>query len=156
MKPSTRLRQLLQEPGIIVAPGAYDCLTAKIIEREGFSAVYMTGGGTSVTRIGQPDLGVATMTEMVTNATNITATVEVSVIADADTGYGGVLNVHRTVRHYERAGVAAIHIEDQEFPKRCGHLDNKKVIGAEQMAMKVRAAVEARTDEDFVIIARTE
>ena len=156
MKPTTRLRQLLQEPGIIVAPGAYDCLTAKIIEREGFPAVYMTGGGTSVTRIGQPDLGLTTLTEMVANAANIAATVDVPVIADADTGYGGILNVHRTVRQYERAGVAAIHMEDQEFPKRCGHLDDKKVIGADEMELKIRAAVEARTDEDFVIIVRTD
>ena len=156
MKPTTRLRQLLREPGIIVAPGAYDCLTAKIIEREGFSAVYMTGGGTSVTQIGQPDFGLTTMTEMITNADNIAATVDLPVIADADTGYGGVLNVHRTVRAYERAGVAGIHIEDQESPKRCGHLDDKRVISAEDMALKIRAAVEARTDDDFVIIVRTD
>ena len=156
MKSTTRLRQLLREPGIIAAPGAYDCLTAKIIEREGFPAVYMTGGGTSVTQIGQPDLGLTTMTEMFTHAANISATVDVPVIADADTGYGGILNVQRTVRQYERAGVAALHIEDQEFPKRCGHLDDKKVIGADEMALKIRAAVDARTDEDFVIIARTD
>ena len=156
MKASARLRQLLREPGVIVAPGAYDCLTAKIVEREGFPAVYMTGGGTSVAKIGQPDLGLATLTEMVTNAANIVTVVDMPVIADADTGYGGILNVQRTVRQYERAGVAAIHIEDQDFPKRCGHLDDKKVIGADEMAMKVRAAVEARTDDDFVIIVRTD
>ena len=156
MRTTTRLRQLLREPGIIAAPGAYDCLTAKIIEREGFPAVYMTGSGTSVSQIGQPDLGLTTLTEMLTNAANISATVNVPVIADADTGYGGILNVQRTVRQYERAGVAAIHIEDQEFPKRCGHLDDKKVIGADEMAQKIRAAVDARTDEDFVIIARTD
>ena len=156
MKPTTRLRQMLREPGIIVAPGAYDCLTAKIIEREGFAAVYMTGGGTSVTKIGHPDLALTTLTEMVNNAASIVDTVDVPVIADADTGYGGILNVHRTVRQYERAGVAAIHIEDQEFPKRCGHLDDKKVIGAEDMALKIRAAVEARTDDDFQIIVRTD
>ena len=156
MKATTRLRQLLKESGIIVAPGAYDCLTAKIIEREGFPVVYMTGGGTSVTYIGQPDLGVTTLTEMTTNAANIAASVDVPVIADADTGYGGILNVHRTVRQYERTGVAAIHIEDQEFPKRCGHLDDKKVIEADDMALKIRAAVEARTDDDFVIIVRTD
>ncbi len=156
MKPTTRLRQLLREPGIIAAPGAYDCLTAKIIEREGFPAVYMTGAGTSAASVGKPDLGMTTMTEMVANAANIAATVDVPVIADADTGYGGILNVHRTVQQYERAGVAAIHIEDQDVPKRCGHLDDKEVIGTEEMALKIRAAVEARTDDDFVIIVRTD
>ena len=156
MRATAKLRQLLQEPGIIMAPGAYDCLTARIIERAGFPAVYMTGAGTSVARLGFPDLGLATMTEMIANATDIAASVAVPVIADADTGYGGVLNVRRTVRKYEQAGVAAIHIEDQEFPKRCGHLDNKRVIPAEDMVSKIRAAVEARTDENFLIIIRTD
>ena len=156
MGATAKLRQLLQEPGIIMAPGAYDCLTARIIEQAGFPAVYMTGAGTSVARLGFPDLGLATMTEMMTNATDIAASVAVPVIADADTGYGDVLNVRRTVRKYEQAGVAAIHIEDQEFPKRCGHLDNKRVIPAEDMVSKIRAAVEARTDENFLIIIRTD
>ena len=156
MRPTTRLRQLLEEPGIIVAPGAYDCLTATIIEREGFPAVYMTGSGTSASRIGEPDLGMATLTEMVSNAANIAATVDVPVIADADTGYGGILNVYRTVRQYERAGVAAIHIEDQDVPKRCGHLDDKVVIDVQAMERKIRSAVEARTDDDLVIIVRTD
>ena len=156
MRATAKLRQLLQEPGIIMAPGAYDCLTARIIEQAGFPAVYMTGAGTSVAQLGFPDLGLATMTEMIANATDIAASVAVPVIADADTGYGGVLNVRRTVRKYEQAGVAAIHIEDQEFPKRCGHLDNKRVIPAEDMVSKIRAAVEARTDENFLIIIRTD
>ena len=156
MRATAKLRQLLQEPGIIMAPGAYDCLTARIIEQAGFPAVYMTGAGTSVAQLSFPDLGLATMTEMIANATDIAASVAVPVIADADTGYGGVLNVRRTVRKYEQAGVAAIHIEDQEFPKRCGHLDNKRVIPAEDMVSKIRAAVEARTDEDFLIIIRTD
>jgi carboxyvinyl-carboxyphosphonate phosphorylmutase len=156
MKASARLRQLLSQPGIIVAPGAYDCLTAKLIEREGFPAVYMTGAGTAVTRLGQPDLGVATLSEMVANAAAIAATVSVPVIADADTGYGGVLNVRRTVRDYERAGIAGLHIEDQVFPKRCGHLDGKQVVAPEEMVRKIRAAVEARSDADLVIIARTD
>ena len=116
----------------------------------------MTGAGTSVARFGFPDLGLATMTEMIANATDIAAAVAIPVIADADTGYGGVLNVGLTVRKYEQAGVAAIHIEDQEFPKRCGHLDNKRVIPAEDMVSKIRAAVEARTDENFLIIIRTD
>ncbi len=156
MLATAKLRQLLQEPGIIMAPGAYDCLTARIIEQAGFAAVYMTGAGTSVARLGFPDLGLATMTEMTANATDITASVGIPVIADADTGYGGVLNVRRTVRKYEQAGVAAIHIEDQEFPKRCGHLDNKRVIPAEDMVPKIRSAVEARTDENLLIIIRTD
>ena len=156
MLPSTRLRQLLAEPGIIVAPGAYDCLTAKIIQQAGFPAVYMTGAGTSVARLGYPDLALATMSEMVANAADIVATVDLPVIADADTGYGGILNIQRTIRQYQQCGVAAVHIEDQEFPKRCGHLDNKRVIPAEEMTPKIRAAVDARTDADFVLIVRTD
>ena len=153
---TTQLRTLLREPGIIMAPGAYDCLTARIIRNAGFPAVYMTGAGTSVATLGYPDLALATMSEMVGNAADIAATVDVPVIADADTGYGGILNIQRTIRQYERAGVAAVHIEDQEFPKRCGHLDNKRVIGIDEMVGKIRAAVDARTDDDFVIIVRTD
>ncbi|MCH7842270.1 MAG: isocitrate lyase/phosphoenolpyruvate mutase family protein [Chloroflexi bacterium] len=156
MRTTTKFRQLLKEPGIIQAPGAYDCLTAKIIEKAGFPAVYMTGAGTSVAQLGYPDLALATMTEMVANAASLTEVLEVPVIADADTGYGGILNVRRTVRQYERAGVAAIHIEDQESPKRCGHLDDKKVISTQDMVQKIRAAVDARTDDDFTIIVRTD
>ena len=153
---ASRFRRLLAEPGIIVAPGAYDCLTATIIQQAGFPAVYMTGAGTSVARLGYPDLALATMTEMLANAADIANVVDIPIIADADTGYGGLLNVQRTVRQYERIGVAAIHIEDQEFPKRCGHLDNKRVIPAEEMVQKIRAAVDARTDPDFTIIVRTD
>jgi carboxyvinyl-carboxyphosphonate phosphorylmutase len=156
MKPTTKLRQLLRQSGIIVAPGAYDCLTAKLIEREGFPAVYMTGAGTALTRLGKPDLGFATLSEMVANAGAMASTVSIPLIADADTGYGGTLNVYRTVQEYERVGAAALHIEDQVFPKRCGHLDGKQVVPIEQMVIKLRAAVEARTDEDFVLIARTD
>ena len=156
MGPTAQLRDLLREPGIIMAPGAYDCLTARIVQNAGFPAVYMTGAGTSVATLGYPDLALATMGEMVGNAADIAATVDVPVIADADTGYGGILNIQRTIRQYQRAGVAAVHIEDQEFPKRCGHLDNKRVIGIPEMVGKIRAAVDARTDEDFVIIVRTD
>ena len=151
-----KLRQLIEQPGIIVAPGAYDCLTAKIIQQSGFPAVYMTGAGTSVARYGFPALALASMTEMISNAADITASVSVPVIADADTGYGGLLNVGRTVRKYEQSGVAAIHIEDQEFPKRCGHLDDKRVISTEDMIPKIKEAVESRTDQDFLIIVRTD
>ena len=153
---ASRFRKMLQEPGIIMAPGAYDGLTAKIIQQAGFPAVYMTGAGTSVAQLGYPDLALATMTEMVSNAAMIAEAVDVPVIADADTGYGGVLNVQRTVRQYQRAGVAAIHIEDQEFPKRCGHLDDKRVVSQPDMVRKIRAAVDARTDADFTIIVRTD
>jgi carboxyvinyl-carboxyphosphonate phosphorylmutase len=156
MKMTTALRQLLHQPGILVAPGAYDCLTAKLIECEGFPAVYMTGAGTAVTRVGTADLGFATLSEMVANASAITSTITVPLIADADTGYGGPLNVYRTVREYEKAGVAALHIEDQTFPKRCGHLDGKDVIPMTEMATKIHAACEARTDADFVLIVRTD
>ena len=156
MRTTTKLRQMLVEPGIIVAPGAYDCLTAKIIQHAGFPAVYMTGAGTSVARLGYPDLALATQTEVLANAAAIADVVDVPLIADADTGYGGVLNVRRTVRQYERAGVAALHLEDQEFPKRCGHLDDKRVVPQSVMVQKIRAAVDARTDDDFVIIARTD
>ncbi len=151
-----RFKELLRAPGIIAAPGAYDCLTAAIIQQAGFPAVYMTGAGTSVARLGKPDLALASMTEMVSNAADIAHAVDVPVIADADTGYGGVLNVARTVRQYERAGVAAIHIEDQQSPKRCGHLDDKQVVSSTEMVQKIRAAVDARTDDDFTIIVRTD
>ena len=156
MRNTTKFRQLLREPGIIMAPGAYDCITAKLIETAGFPAVYMTGAGTSVARLGYPDLALATMTEMLDNAGSIADAVDVPVIADADTGYGGVLNVRRTVRQYERSGVAALHIEDQDFPKRCGHLDDKRVIPVSDMVQKILAAVDARTDDDFTIIVRTD
>jgi len=156
MRTTTKFRQLLNQPGIIQAPGSYDCLTAKLIQQAGFPAVYMTGAGTSVAQLGYPDLGLATMTDMIANAASITDILDVPLIADADTGYGGILNVRRTVRQYERAGVAAIHIEDQEMPKRCGHLDDKKVVSTEDMVQKIRAAVDARTDDDFTIIVRTD
>ena len=156
MRATTKFRQLLAEPGIIMAPGAYDCLTAKLIETAGFPAVYMTGAGTSVARLGYPDLALATMTEMLDNAAQISSIVDIPVIADADTGYGGILNLRRTVRQYERSGVAALHLEDQEFPKRCGHLDDKRVIATADMVQKIHAAVDARTDDDFTIIVRTD
>ena len=156
MRTTTKFRQLLNQPGIIQAPGSYDCLTAKLIQQAGFPAVYMTGAGTSVAQLGYPDLGLATMTDMIANAAAITDILDVPLIADADTGYGGILNVKRTVRQYERAGVAAVHIEDQEMPKRCGHLDDKKVVSTEDMVQKIRAAVDARTDDDFTIIVRTD
>lgn len=149
-------RKRLQEKGIIVAPGAYDAFSAKLIQHVGFEAVYATGSGISVGLLAEPDLGLVTMTEQVTQARNIVNAVDIPVICDADTGYGDIINVLRTVREFERTGVVAIHIEDQEMPKRCGHLEGIRVIGKEEMVQKLRAATEAREDEDFIIIARTD
>ncbi len=156
MRMTTRLRQMLKEPGIIVAPGAYDGFSARLIEAAGFKALYMTGAGTAASHLGQPDLGLTTLTEMATHASHIAACVSLPVIADADTGYGNVLNVVRTVREYERAGVAGLHLEDQVAPKKCGHIAGKQVIPTEEFCDKIRAAVEYRTDGDFVVIARTD
>jgi 2-methylisocitrate lyase-like PEP mutase family enzyme len=155
MTQARRFRALLERDGMVVAPGAYDCITAKLIEHAGFGAVYMTGAGTAAT-LGYPDFGLVTMSEMVANARRIAAAVELPVIADADTGYGNELNVIRTVREFERSGVAGIHVEDQEFPKKCGHLDDKQIIPREDFTAKIRAAVAARRDPDFLIIARTD
>jgi 2-methylisocitrate lyase-like PEP mutase family enzyme len=151
-----RLRELLDSGQTIVAPGAFGPLAARLVEEAGFPAVYMTGFGTSAALLGRPDVGLLTMTEMADNAGRIAACVDIPVIADADTGYGNPLNVMRTVGAYEAAGVAGLHIEDQVAPKKCGHMDGKQVITAHEMAQKVRAAVEARANPDFVIIARTD
>lgn len=156
MRASTRLRQMLAQPGIVVAPGAYDGFSARLVEAAGFPAVYMTGAGTAASLLGQPDLGLITLTEMATRAAQIAGCVSLPVIADADTGYGNVLNVVRTVREYERAGVAALHMEDQVAPKKCGHIAGKQVIPTAEACDKIRAAAEYRTDPDFVIIARTD
>src|SRR5579875_3465951 len=157
MRTTTRLRSLLAGSDLIIAPGAYDGLSARLIAHSGFPAVYMTGFGTSASVLGMPDVGLLTMSEMVSRAAALAAvTGEVPLIADADTGYGNPLNVRRTVREYERAGVAGLHLEDQVWPKKCGHMEGKQVIPMEEMVQKVRAAVEAREDPDFVIIARTD
>lgn len=152
---ASRLRALLETGDTIVAPFVYDGLQARLAERTGFEAIYMTGFGTAASK-GMPDVGLLTMSEMVSQAATLAAAVSLPVIADADTGYGSPLNVARTVREYERAGVAAIHIEDQVWPKRCGFLAGKEVIALSQMTPKVRAAKDARVDSDFVIIARTD
>src|SRR5918998_5260459 len=151
-----RLRELLAGTEPVLAPGAYDRLTARLVEQAGVGGVYMTGFGTAASLLGRPDIGLLTFSEMVDNARRIAQAVEVPVIADADDGYGNPINVIRTVREYEAAGVAAIHIEDQVSPKKCGHMEGKEVIDASEMVEKVRAAVEARHSEDFVIIARTD
>ena len=155
MAMTTRLRELLRAGGLVAAPGAYDCITARLVEQAGFSAVYMTGAGTAAT-LGYPDYGLVTMSEMADNAGRLAAAVRIPVIADADTGYGNELNVVRTVREFEQRGVAGIHIEDQGFPKKCGHLENKVVIPLEEYAAKIRAAAAAKRDPDFLIIARTD
>ena len=156
MKPTARLRNLLARPGAVMAPGVADALNARLVKRHGFEAVYMTGAGTTAVRLGMPDVGLLTMTEMVDNAARIADASGLPVIADADNGYGGVLNVRRTIQAYERAGVAAVHLEDQVMPKRCGHLAGKQLVPVEEMVAKLRAAADARTDADFVLIARTD
>jgi carboxyvinyl-carboxyphosphonate phosphorylmutase len=151
-----RLRHLLAGDTAVVAPGAYDALSARMIEAAGFPCVYMTGFGTAASLLGRPDVGLVSSTEMVDNARRITGAVSLPVVADADTGYGNPINVIRTVQDYERAGVAGIHLEDQAMPKRCGHMSGKVLVPTEEMVAKVRAAVDARADPDFVLIARTD
>ena len=154
--PRARLRELLAGPGPVVAPGAYDALSARLVEQAGFDVVYMTGFGTTASLLGRPDVGLLGGAEMVDNARRIVAAVDVPVIADADTGYGNAINVVRTVQSYEQAGVAGVHLEDQVMPKKCGHMSGKAVIGADEMVGKIRAAVAARRDPDFLVIARTD
>lgn len=151
-----RLRELLAGPEPVVAPGAYDALSARLVAQAGFQAVYMTGFGTSASLLGQPDIGLLSFAEMADQARRLAEAVDVPLIADADDGYGNPLNVMRTVREYAAAGVAALHIEDQVAPKRCGHMEGKDVIDAAEMVEKVRAAVEARGDGELLIIARTD
>lgn len=155
-RPTSRLRALLKGPGLLQVPGVIDAIGARLVAEVGFDALYMTGAGTTASRLGWPDVGLLTMTEMADNAQRIAEASGLPLIADADTGYGGPLNVQRTVRCYERAGVAGLHIEDQSWPKRCGHLDGKTLISQEEMAANIRAACDARTDPDLVIIARTD
>ena len=157
MRPTTQLRQLLTSVPLVV-PGCYDALSAKVLERAGFPAVYMTGYGTSLALLGLPDAGLATMSEMHLNARYIANAVAVPVIADADNGYGNAINVIRTVREYIQTGVAGIHIEDQAIPKRCGHVAGRRVIPIEEAVGKYRAAAAVRRDldPDFVLIARTD
>jgi 2-methylisocitrate lyase-like PEP mutase family enzyme len=150
-----RLRTLLAAPNMIVAPGAYDALTARLIEQAGFPAVYMTGAGVSAAH-GFPDYGLLTLNEMVESARVIARSISAPLISDADTGYGNELNVTRTVREFEIHGVAAIQIEDQVSPKRCGHFDGKEVVSREEFISKIRAAAAARRNPDFAIIARTD
>ncbi len=153
MRPTRKLREILSQGRLLVAPFCYDAFTAKIAESVGFPIVYVSGFGTAMSR-GYPDVGVMTLTEMVENARYVAAAVGVPVVADADTGYGNPINVARTVGDYEQAGVAGMHLEDQVFPKKCGYFAGKQVISQEEHVAKIRAALDARTDPDFLIIAR--
>ncbi|MEN6412303.1 MAG: isocitrate lyase/PEP mutase family protein [Veillonellales bacterium] len=159
MKSTTQLRHLLEKSNkgeILVAPGAHDALSARLVEAAGFNAVYMTGYGASASLLGKPDVGLLTLSEMANQAHRFASTVSVPVIADGDTGYGNAVNVQRSVREYEAAGAAAIQLEDQVAPKKCGHMLGREIIAAEEMVGKIQAAVEARKDKDFVILARTD
>lgn len=151
-----RLRSLLDRPGPIVAPGVYDSLTARLVEAGGFDATIVTGAGVAASILGVPDLGLVSMTEALTQTRNIVNSVSIPVVADCDTGYGSPINVCRTVREFESAGVAALFMEDQVSPKRCGHFAGKQVIEAEEMVQKLRAAVDVRADPAMVLIARTD
>ncbi len=156
MRLSTQLRQMLDEPDIIVLPGAYDALSARLAERAGFNACFTTGFGFAATVLGMPDFGLLTMSETLDRVRHVVRTLTVPLVADMDTGYGNALNTVRTVRECVSLGVAGIILEDQEWPKKCGHFEGKRVIPAEEQAAKLRAAADARGDDDLVIIGRTD
>ena len=155
MNGAKKIRELFNAGKFIVAPGAHDMLTGKIIATLGFDAVYMTGYGQSASHLGKPDVGLMTMSEMVARAANMVEATEIPVIADADTGFGNAVNVMRTVREYEKAGVAVIQLEDQVMPKKCGHMVGREVISKEEMLGKIKAAVDTRQG-DMMIMARTD
>src|SRR6202008_781385 len=155
MTPRQQLRQLIAKPGYTMVPGAYDTLTARLVEAAGFDAVYLTGGGYSRAS-GYPDLGLLTVVENVHFIGLTVEAVGIPVIADADTGYGNAINVIRTVREYEKSGVAGFHMEDQVAPKKCGHYEGKELISKAEMVGKIKAAVDTRVDADMVIIARSD
>ncbi len=150
------LRNILAREKTVLVPGAYDAFSAKILKQAGFEVIYMTGSGVTASLTGMPDVGLLTMTEMVNQARNIVGAVDMPLICDADTGYGNPINVLRTVTEYENAGVSGIHIEDQVAPKKCGHFEGKQIIPAEEMVKKIEAAVYARKNKDFLLIARTD
>ena len=150
------LKELISQDKILVAPGAYDAFTGKLIEESGFEAVYLSGAGVSYSALGQPDTGLVTQSQMVDRVRSLTDTLSVPLIADGDTGYGNAINVMSTVRQYEQAGASAIQLEDQQFPKRCGHLSGKELVDEKEMSEKIRAALNARESKDFLIIARTD
>ena len=153
---NAKLRELLARDEILVAPGAFDCISGRIVQNTGFDALYLTGAGISMSLMGAPDLGMLSYGEIISHIRRIADAVEIPVIADADTGYGGPLNVVRTTRDYERAGISCIQIEDQQWPKRCGHMMNRMIAPVEEMCGRIKAAVDIRDDEDFVVMARTD
>jgi 2-methylisocitrate lyase-like PEP mutase family enzyme len=155
MSPRRTLKQLLNRNQLLVAPGCFDGLSARLVQEAGFEAAYLSGGAVARS-MGIPDIGLVTMSESIERAAQVVSVINLPIIADADTGYGNAVNLVRTVREFERAGVAAIHIEDQITPKRCGHLDGKEVISLGEMTQKLQAALAARNDPDFCIIARTD
>jgi len=150
------LRERLSRGGLIVAPGVYDMISLRIADRMGFDALYMTGYGTVASYLGLPDAGLASYTDMLARVTAMAGMADTPLIADGDTGYGGLINVQHTARGYEAAGAAGIQLEDQEFPKKCGHTPGRRVIPVEDMVTKINVAVEARSSEDFLIVARTD
>jgi methylisocitrate lyase len=156
MRKTTRLKKLISDKPVLVMPGAYDALSARIIERAGFKAVQCSGYGIAASVLGKPDVGLLSITDMLAQTRNICSAVSIPVMADGDTGFGNVVNVYHTVQAFEAAGAAGINLEDQVFPKRCGHMDGKEVISMEEMIQKIRAAVDAKVDKDFVINARTD
>ena len=155
MTPRQTLKQLLKRNKLLVAPGCFDGLSARLVQEAGFEAAYLSGGAVARS-MGIPDIGLVTMSESIERAVQVVSAINIPIIADADTGYGNAVNLVRSVREFERAGVAAIHIEDQITPKRCGHLDGKEVISLEEMELKLKAALATRSDPDFCIIARTD
>lgn len=150
------LRQMVNDKTFVVAPGAYDCIGARLVEQAGFPAVYLTGSGMSMSMLGAPDVGLVSFAEVLQQASRIADVVSIPVIVDADTGYGGPLNVIRTVRAFERAGVSAIQLEDQAWPKKCGHEGGRNLVSLKEMEGRIKAAVDARIDPDLLIIARTD
>jgi 2-methylisocitrate lyase-like PEP mutase family enzyme len=156
MDGAKKLRALLAHPGPVIAPGVYDCISAKVVERAGFDAAFVSGAAVTASVLGYPDVGLQTMPEILGQVRNMARAVDIPLLVDVDTGYGNALSMMRTVREFEAAGAAGIFFEDQTFPKRCGHFEGKKLVGADEMAVKVRAACQARRSDDFVIVARTD
>lgn len=156
VKKNARLRELISQPGIVVAPGCHDGLTARLVQQNGFQVCYMGGNGTMASYLGIPDIGLGTATEMITRARYLAEILDIPLVCDADTGYGDVSSVVRTVREYEAAGVSGIHFEDQVMPKKCGSMGGVQVVPVEEICAKIKAALEARRDPNFMIIARTD
>lgn len=156
MDSAKRLRQLMNAPGPVLAPGVYDCISVKVVERAGYDAAFVSGAAVTASVLGYPDVGLQTMPEILAQVRNMARAVEIPLIVDIDTGYGNALNMMRAIREFEGAGAAGVFFEDQGFPKRCGHFEGKKLITDQEMAVKVRAACEARRSSDFLIIARTD